>query len=189
MIPCYSMTDYVSTVEYPRKINLHDAFFEAETEVSFEDESQYETVKWKSVWDRAFRLKPYGSQTLVRQKTVRGENTLSMYDFEFGATDVIFTLLFISLCCIWHILLYVASLFSHLHSEFADTNTCVHERSMEIWEILVARFMLIPSFYYLGFYVYTNLRGFRGWKLWLRITVIWIANAILNQLYHSMWLL
>merc|ERR1719193_2777662 len=135
MIPRYSMTDYVSTVEYPRRIYLHDAF-EAESEVSLEEESQYETVKWKSFWHRAFRLKPYGSQTLVRQDTVREKNTLSMYDFEFGATDVIFTLLFISFCCIWHILLYAASLFSHLHSEFVETNTCVHERSMKIWEIV-----------------------------------------------------
>jgi len=156
MIPRYSMTGYFLEDEYSRKVCLHkDDIFEPGLEVSLKVESQYDTEKWKSFWHRAFRLKPYGSNSLLGQDAVRGENPLWIDDVDFGAKDVKFTFLFISLCCIWHVSLYVVSLFSHLHNEVTDIN-CSHESSVEIWEILVARVMLIPLFHSLVCILYQS---------------------------------
>jgi len=94
-------------------------------------------------------------------------------------------MLFISFCCIWHVLLYVVSLVSHLQNEFTDIN-CSHELSVKIWEMVVARVMLIPLFHCFALYAQTNLTGFKGWKFWLRMAVVWIVYSIFTWTYTRM---
>jgi len=182
LIPDWSFED-----EEWRRVSLHnDVIFEPESGVSLEVESQYETGNWKSFWCRALRPKPYGSKTLQRQSASREDIPWWIDDVGIGAKDVKFTMLFIFLCCIWHVLLYVVSLFSHLHGEFKELN-CSHQSSVKIWEIVVARVMLIPHFHSFSMWAHTNLRGFRGRKFWWRIAVIWIVYAAYTTIYHFTW--
>jgi len=189
MIARYPITDWSSEDKDSRNVCLHiDDIFESGSEVSLTVESEWEIEKKKSFWRRAFSLTLWGSNTLSREGTVRGESPLWIDDDGFGVNDVKFTLLFISVCCIWHVLLYVVSLFSHLHNEFTGAK-CSHESSVKIWEIVVARVMLRPLFHCFALYAQTNLRGFRGRKFWLKSAVVWIVFTSYSTTYQSMWAL